>query len=111
MFDSWERLMAMQVFLDRFARSLSGFWPLRYDRSRTKDQVFAPTTAAPVSAAAIYQLLARTSERYAHAPEGPLPFNVVRSDWRGSAPAVKTTVWRSWDDGPKSEQSRDGGND
>ncbi len=47
MFDSWERLMAMQTFVERFARSVSAFWLFRYDRSRTKDQVFAPTTAAP----------------------------------------------------------------
>ncbi|MEI9952951.1 MAG: hypothetical protein WDO74_29240 [Pseudomonadota bacterium] len=99
MFDSWERLMAMQTFVERLARGVSAFWPLRYDRSRTKDQVFAPTTAAPVSAAAIYQLLARTSERYAHVQEGPLPFEVVRSGWRGTAPAAKTTAWRSWTDG------------
>ncbi len=99
MFDSWERLLAMQTFVERFARSVSAFWPLRYDRSRTKDQVFAPTTAAPVSAAAIYQVLARTSERYAHVQEGPLPFEVVRSGWRGTASAAKTTAWQSWTDG------------
>jgi hypothetical protein len=104
MFDSWDRLLAMQTFLERFARGVSTFWPLRYDRSRTKDQVFAPTTAAPVSAAAIYQLLAHTSERYEHAHEGPLPFDVVRSDWRGSAPPVKTTVWRSWTDSSTASQ-------
>jgi hypothetical protein len=94
MFDSWERLLAMQRFLDRLAREVSRFWPLRYDRSRTKDQVFAPTTAAPVSAAAIYQLLSRTAERYEHTSDQPLPFQMVQSDWRGSAPARKTTVWR-----------------
>ena len=63
MFDSWERLVAMQRFLDKLSRAVSRLGPFRYDRSRTKDQVFAPTTAAPVSAAAIYQLLSRTSER------------------------------------------------
>jgi hypothetical protein len=104
MFDSWERLMAMQAFLERFARSVSGFWPLRYDRSRTKDQVFAPTTAAPVSAAAIYQLLARTAERYEHVHDGPLPFEVIRSQWRGSAPAPKTTVWSSWEEGESHDE-------
>lgn len=102
MFDSWERLLAMQVFLDRFAQGVSALGPLGYDRSRTKDQVFAPTTAAPVSAAAIYQLLARTSERYAHAPDAPLPFELVSSEWRGSAPPKKTTVWRRGSDNPPS---------
>jgi hypothetical protein len=94
MFDSWERLLGMQIFLDRVAHRVSRWAPLRYDRSRTKDQVFAPTTAAPVSAAAIYQLLSRSSERYEGNQSEALPFDVVRSEWRGSAPKVKTTVWR-----------------
>lgn len=94
MFDSWERLLGMQVFLERVARHVSTWAPLHYDRSRTKDQVFAPTTAAPVSAAAIYQLLSRSSERYQGDQHAPLPFDVVRSDWRGSAPKVRTSVWR-----------------
>jgi hypothetical protein len=94
MFDSWERLLGMQIFLDRVAHRVSRLAPLRYDRSRTKDQVFAPTTAAPVSAAAIYQLLSRSAERYEGSASVALPFDVVRSEWRGSAPKVKTTVWR-----------------
>jgi hypothetical protein len=94
MFDSWERLMGMQVFLDRMARAVSALAPFRYDRSRTKDQVFAPTTAAPVSAAAIYQLFSRTSERYERYQHSSLPFDVVRSEWRGSAPPLRTVVFR-----------------
>jgi hypothetical protein len=94
MFDSWERLLGMQVFLDRVAHGVSRWAPLRYDRSRTKDQVFAPTTAAPVSAASIYQLLSRTTERYEGNQPLSLPFDVVRSEWRGSAPKLRTTVWR-----------------
>ena len=94
LFDSWERLLAFQVFLDGLARGVSRFGLFRYDRSRTKDQVFAPTTASPVSAAAVYQLLSRSSERYEHAEDPALPFEVVRSEWRPSAPAVRTTVWR-----------------
>lgn len=94
MFDSWERLLGMQMFLNRIAHGVSRWAPLHYDRSRTKDQVFAPTTAAPVSAAAIYQLLSRSSERYEGNQGAALPFDVVRSDWRGSAPKVRTTVWR-----------------
>ena len=93
LFDSWERLVAMQRFLDSMGQSVSRLGPFRYDRSRTKDQVFAPTTAAPVSAAAIYQLLSRTSERYASNGDASLPFEVGSSEWRGSAPPVKTTVW------------------
>ena len=87
------RLVAMQRFLDSMGQSVSRLGPFRYDRSRTKDQVFAPTTAAPVSAAAIYQLLSRTSERYASNGDASLPFEVGSSEWRGSAPPVKTTVW------------------
>jgi hypothetical protein len=101
LFDSWERLLAMQVVLEHLARGVSRLWPFRYDRSRTKDQVFAPTTAAPVSAAAIYQMLARTSERYEHVEQESLPFEVLRSDYRGSAPPARTTVWRSWGDGQR----------
>jgi hypothetical protein len=94
MFDSWERLMAMQRFLDRLSRAISRLGPFRYDRSRTKDQVFAPTTASPVSAAAIYQLLSRTSERYEGTETTALPFEVQRTEWRASAPPRRTTVWR-----------------
>lgn len=56
MFDSWERLLAMQVLVTRMAESIAAFYPLAYDPSRTKDQVFAPTTAAPVSAASFFGL-------------------------------------------------------
>jgi hypothetical protein len=66
MFDSWERLLAMQVFLNAMAGGVAKLGPFSYDRSRTKDQVFAPTTAAPVSAAAVYALLA-------HEVRGVLP--------------------------------------
>jgi hypothetical protein len=95
MFDSWERMLGMQVFLDRVARGVASLALFSYDRSRTKDQVFAPTTAAPVSAAAIYQLLSRTTERYERFEHSSLPFEVVRSEWRATAPARRTTLWRS----------------
>ena len=49
MFDSWERMLAMQSLLSHVAEAVAGFYPLGYDPSRTKDQVFAPTTASPVS--------------------------------------------------------------
>jgi hypothetical protein len=101
MFDSWERMLGMQMFLDQVALRVSRWAPLHYDRSRTKDQVFAPTTAAPVSAAAIYQLLSRSSERYEGNQGAALPFDVVRSEWRGSAPKVRTTVWRRDDSTPQ----------
>jgi hypothetical protein len=94
MFDSWERLIALQRFLDQLSRSVSRLGPFRYDRSRTKDQVFAPTTAAPVSAAAIYQLLSRSSERYERTEDVSLPFELGRTEWRASAPPRRTTVWR-----------------
>jgi hypothetical protein len=94
MFDSWERLLAMQRFLDRLSRATSRLGPFRYDRSRTKDQVFAPTTASPVSAAAIYQLLSRTSERAERSDDTALPFEVDRTEWRASAAPRRTTVWR-----------------
>lgn len=94
MFDSWERLLAMQRFLDQLSRSVARLGPFRYDRSRTKDQVFAPTTAAPVSAAAIYQLLSRSSERYERTEDVSLPFEVGRTEWRASAAPRRTTVWR-----------------
>lgn len=96
MFDSWERLLAFQIFLDRLARRVSRFGLLRYDRSRTKDQVFAPTTASPVSAAAVFQSLSRSTERYEQSPDPSLPFDVARSEYRGSAPPAKTTVWRDF---------------
>jgi hypothetical protein len=96
MFDSWERLLAFQIFLDRLARRVSRFGLLRYDRSRTKDQVFAPTTASPVSAAAVFQSLSRSAERYEQSPDPSLPFDVGRSEYRGSAPPAKTTVWRDF---------------
>jgi len=49
MFDSWERMLAMQVLLCQAAATVAGVHPIAYDLSRTKDQVFAPTTASPVS--------------------------------------------------------------
>jgi hypothetical protein len=58
MFDSWERMLVMQLFLNGVSERVSKFGPFRYDRSRTKDQVFAPTTAAPVSAAYVFAMLA-----------------------------------------------------
>lgn len=56
MFDSWERLLAMQILLNGLSARIAALGPLGYDRSRTKDQVFAPTTAAPVSAAMVFEL-------------------------------------------------------
>jgi len=95
MFDSWERLVAMQVLLEELARGVSRAPFFGFDRSRTKDQVFAPTTAAPVSAAHIYQLLARSAERYEGRAEAALPFDVVHTEWRPTAPRARTTVWRA----------------
>jgi len=60
LFDSWERLLAMQVLLNGLSARISRLGPFRYDRSRTKDQVFAPTTAAPVSASLVYELIRRS---------------------------------------------------
>ncbi len=94
MYDSWERLLAMAVLLNGTARSVAALGPARYDRSRTKDQVFAPTTAAPVSAASIYQLLSRSNERYEQFQHLALPFDVQRSSWRVGAESVRTTVWK-----------------
>jgi hypothetical protein len=85
MFDSWERMMTMQVFLNAVAEGVSKFLPepLRYDRSRTKDQVFAPTTASPVSAAALYKLRraepCRAPRKF---PRVDLPFDVVMTEPR-----------------------------
>ncbi|HEX2736399.1 MAG TPA: hypothetical protein VHM70_32575 [Polyangiaceae bacterium] len=93
MFDAWARLVGMQVLLESVARRVSALALFRYDRSRTKDEVYAPTTAAPVSAAAVYQRLSRSTERYEHSDPESLPFEVLRSDWRPSAPKARTTVW------------------
>ncbi len=49
MFDSWERMMAMQSLVCQVAETVAKVFPLRFDISRSKDQVFAPTTASPVS--------------------------------------------------------------
>jgi hypothetical protein len=49
MFDSWERMLAMQSLVSQAAEAVASVYPLVYDISRTKDQVFAPTTASPVS--------------------------------------------------------------
>jgi hypothetical protein len=92
MFDSWERLVGMQLFLEQLARGVSLF--SRYDRSRTKDQVYAPTTASPVSAASIYELLSRSQERYEEENREPLPFEVAPTSWRGTGQKRKTTFWR-----------------
>ncbi len=78
MFDSWERMLAMQVFLNRVAEGVSKLRLFRYDRSRTKDQVFAPTTASPVSAATVYERLDVREPRQPF-PRVALPFDVVVS--------------------------------
>jgi hypothetical protein len=93
MFDSWERLLVMQVFLGRVAESVARIRPFAYDRSRTKDQVFAPTTAAPVSAAALYQLLAQSRERLAASLELGHSTGGVYSEPRPDAPRVRTLIW------------------
>ncbi len=92
MFDSWERLLGMQLFLERMAHGIAALF--RYDRSKTKDQVYAPTTASPVSAASIYQLLSRSEERYEKAILEELPFEVAPTSWRGAGPRLKTTIWQ-----------------
>jgi hypothetical protein len=84
MFDSWERMMTMQVFLNAVAEGVSKFLPepLRYDRSKTKDQVFAPTTASPVSAAALYKLHRAEPRAPRKFPWADLPFDVVMTEPR-----------------------------
>jgi hypothetical protein len=93
LFDSWERMLAMQVFVSRVAEGVATWRPLAYDRSRTKDQVFAPTTAAPVSAAALYQLLALSRERLALAEQLGPPSVGMYSEPRPDAPRVRTLIW------------------
>jgi|GEM_PF-4423157 len=93
LYDSWERLLGMQVFLDELAHAVASLGPAVYDRSRTKDQVFAPTTAAPVSAAEIYQVLSRASERLAQHGHLSLPFALRSSSWKSGADSVRTSFW------------------
>jgi hypothetical protein len=93
LYDSWERLLAMQVFLDELAHAVASLRPASYDRTRTKDQVFAPTTAAPVSAAEIYQVLSRASERLAQHGHLSLPFDLRSSSWKSGADSVRTSYW------------------
>jgi hypothetical protein len=97
LFDSWERMLAMQVFLCTLAEGVSKFWPLRYDASRTKDQVFAPTTAAPVSAAVLYQLLSQNREQLAGGLPITLPNGVTWSSTANPAGA-RTLIWGTKDD-------------
>jgi hypothetical protein len=88
MFDSWDRLLAMQMFVSALAEGVASFGPFRYDRSRTKDQVFAPTTAAPVSAAAVFALFARKlspfTPRLVSGPAGTVRMRPTASEawWR-----------------------------
>jgi len=92
LYDSWERLIGMQLFLEQLARGVARLpW---YDRFKTKDRVYAPTTASPVSAAAVYQALSRTQERYVGDQLDDLPFEVAPSSWRGSGVKRTTTFWR-----------------
>jgi hypothetical protein len=42
-------MLAMQVLVCKLAERVASFYPSSYDPSRTKDQVFAPTTASPVA--------------------------------------------------------------
>jgi hypothetical protein len=83
MFDSWERMLAMQSLLCQMAQAVAGVGPLAYDPSRTKDQVFAPTTASPVSAAAFLGLgnVVRESLRFSRVS---LPFEILLRQSRGS---------------------------
>jgi hypothetical protein len=93
MFDAWERLLAMQVFLNQVAKHISRFG-LGFDRSRTKDQVFAPTTASPVSASGVYRELKREVANLFPIARISLPFGVVQH----ASPAMHT---------PSSPASRD----
>jgi len=76
MYDSWERMLAMQTLLTQLAETVSSFHPFGYDASRTKDQVFAPTTASPVSCAALLNPagLAREALRFSRTS---LPFEIL----------------------------------
>lgn len=86
-------LVGPQVFVHRVARGVSKFRLCSYDRSRTKDQVFAPTTAAPVSAAALYQLLAQSRERLRVSQHLGLSTAGAYSEPRPHVPRVRTLIW------------------
>jgi hypothetical protein len=94
MFDSWERMLAMQVLVTRMAEAIAAFRPLAYDPSRTKDQVFAPTTAAPVSAASFFGLgsVARSVARFSRVS---LPFEMMERSFVGRASRTSDEARRS----------------
>jgi hypothetical protein len=78
MFDTWARVMAESVFLNKVAEHVSKTFPLRYDRWHTKDQVFQPTTRSPVSPSALALLQQKPKKKQSFAPV-ELPFDVDES--------------------------------
>jgi hypothetical protein len=84
MFDSWERMLAMQSLLSHVAHAVAAFYPLRYDPSRTKDQVFAPTTASPVSGASFFGVGGLAKAAAARFSAVSLPFEVLVRNTRSS---------------------------
>jgi hypothetical protein len=106
MFDSWERLLAMQIFINVLSEGVAGFGPFRYDRSRTKDQVFAPTTAAPVSAALVYAALARRARGWASASRSVVHgvVNTAREGWRSGSTLIGMPAPQRGRQSPPSER-------
>jgi len=94
MFDSWERMLALQVLVTHMADAIAAFYPVAYDSSRTKDQVFAPTTAAPVSAAAFFGFgsVARNVMRFSRVS---LPFELMERSFVGRASRISDEARRS----------------
>lgn len=84
MFDAWERLLAIQTLLSQLAAAVAAFSPLRYNPSRTKDQVFAPTTASPVSAAHLAPAGVGLMKSMVSYSRVSLPFEVLSKNSRTS---------------------------
>jgi hypothetical protein len=75
MFDSWERMLVMQSLLSQVADAVAGLRLFAYDTSRSKDQVFAPTTASPVSVGFLGRGgIAKEGLRFSRAS---IPFEIV----------------------------------
>lgn len=79
MFDTWGRVMAEAVFLNKVAEHISKTFPIKYDRWHTKDQVFQPTTRSPVSPKAL-ALLKKKAKPMRHDKEVSLPFEVMEPE-------------------------------
>jgi hypothetical protein len=90
MFDSWERMLSMQTLLTQVAEAVAAFYPLTYDPSRTKDRVFAPTTASPVSGASFLGLgsFAKGALRFSRVS---IPFDILTRS-RVSKPSAPHSI-------------------